>query len=94
MTGSVRSRAKKTTWWWCGEETDGKCSPAQWRAHHPKECRGSMRKNPQIKRKEMTEEDQESPSQKKMMLSKALSAVAETETNEGTDTDSTDYSSK
>ena len=85
---------KGRKWWWCGEETGGKCAPAQWRAHHPKECRGTMRQNSQVKRNEMREENQGSPSQKKIKLSKALSAVTETEENERTDTDSTGYSSE
>ena len=85
---------KGRKWWWCGAETEGKCSPAQWRAHHPKECRGTMHKNRPPKRKETEEEDQGSQTQKKMMLSKALSAVAETEANDRTESDSTDYSSE
>ena len=85
---------KGRKWWWCGEETGGKCNPPQWRAHNPKECRGTMRRNPPEHSNKSPEEDPDSPQQKRMRLSKALSAVAETEQKDMTDTDTSGYISE
>ena len=85
-----------TTWWWCGKETGGKCDPAQWRAHQPKECRGTMRRRPQsshgVKNKNNGQYEDLNNENKKLKISEALASVAEAE-DEETHSDSSGYES-
>ena len=85
---------KGKKWWWCGKETGGKCDPPQWRAHHPNECRGTMRRRPAEHDLQETKVDESANQQKKMKLSNALSAITEKDGADKTDTDLSGYSSE
>ena len=85
---------KGRKWWWCGKESGGKCEPAQWRAHNPKDCRGTMKRNLPDKDQQEKEGNQETSFQKKMKLSNALSVIAGTNDNDSTDTEPSEYSSE
>lgn len=90
-----RSREwKGRKWWWCGKESGGKCDPGQWRAHHPKDCRGSMKRRAQEENEEKQEEGKENDGdRKKIKLAEALSAVAKNE-SDGTVSESSGYESE
>ena len=84
-----------STWWWCGKETGGKCSPSQWRAHPPNECRGTMRKREFLAvRDEERKDDQRNPNrnEKKLKISEALTSIVENDDDE-TQSDSSGYTS-
>ena len=84
---------KGRKWWWCGKETGGKCDPGQWRAHHPKDCRGSMKRKAARDKLEKSDGAENQGEEKKMKLAEALSAVANGE-SEGTVSDSSEYESE
>lgn len=65
-------------WWWCSEETGGKCQGI-YRRHKPADCRGVAKKK---------EGEGKKPSTKKLKLAKALEATIKAEEAEFEDTHS------
>jgi hypothetical protein len=73
---------KGAPWYYCCQETGGKCG-GQWRKHKPTDCKG-------ISKREQERTANEGSSNKKLKIMKALQAVSESEQADGTDEEQPD----